>query len=232
MSIFHAISVLWLSLPLLLAIDYFKRKRGGEYDINHRGPDNLVLLTPFVLLFYTDQFWHNLLVYLIPLYVYYALVFFIAKIMRWYQVMWSILAFHSFGALLLTVIGYFLFFHEGPAAIAAEVQEQSAGKESSLMSYWAYFLAGFLALATLGLDLGKKSGVAATLILLLTGLFPILPFFMPNYWLGLGILSAVYVTLCLSLASRAGTASGAYAAFVYFYMLVATGSIVVRAIFF
>jgi len=58
------------------------------------------------------------------------------------------------------------------------------------------------------------------------------PFFAPYYWLGLAFVTILCFYTLINLAKDAGTGAGAYSAFLYFYLLAAMASIIVRAIFF
>ena len=230
MSLYTALAAVALLLPLLIFFDHRASQANPERDPNQRGPDTLILFTPFLIFFYSEAFWQNLL-WFIPLYVYFALVFFIANYSGWYKVHWGILMYHSYGSFALVALGYFLFLHSGPKSPELNEVEESKTLSALLFSLWPYYAALLLVIVSLIVKHKNQDFLEVSSIIMVFG-FPFLPFFAPYYWLGLLLLTVLCIFTLFQLAKDAGTGAGAYAAFMIFHLMAVMTSIIIRAIFF
>lgn len=214
---------LFVIYPLLLIWDL--RRRGdpdtGRYK-SQPPSDSLVLFAPFLTLFYHDHFWGVLVYYFLPLQLYCFLVAY--GLQRWKKNdgLRAMSVVNGTGSLMLTLIAYYLFFHEGSLSedVAAAPNNPDA---SHWWSWWPFALIVLAGWLTAILNSEK-------LIWLLGLVFLVVPFFSHHPLWAMSLASLAFLLVCFALAERQG--SGAYVAFFIFYMLAQMGALIIYAVLF
>ena len=219
--IFLALAVIY---PLLLVWDTrtLIDPKTGSYK-SHRLGDSIMVFTPFITLFYHDHFWQAVLFYLIPFNCYCALLTYVFY--RWKKIEFSreIIFMNGTGGATLTLIAYYLFFHEGalddePVAAANEMQTNHAW-----WAWWPFAVVLFSGGLTALLNSEKMLWVLAGILL-------VLPFFSHHPLWAMALASLVFLLVCLSLAER--QSNGAYVALFMFYMMAQMVTLIIYAVLF
>lgn len=208
------------SLALLWDIRTWYNPATNEYKAR-RVSDSVIVFAPFSLLFYADHFWHNLIFYYAPFYAYCLLLALILK--RWKKelVPTEMLLSSGVGGTFLVIIIYYLFFHEGSLAEAPTETVETVNN-----SWWVWWpFAGIILSAWITALINSEKLIWVLGLVLL-----ILPYFSHHpLWAMLLTVFAMF-WCCFSMAQKQG--NSAYVAFLMFYLLAQTGSVVVYAIFF
>jgi hypothetical protein len=228
MTILHLILIMALAYPLLLILDC--RALAKADKDSQRASDSLTLVTPVALLYYHEAFWHNLIFYFIPLYLYFLLLAWIAqKKFRLESAVVMLLVLMG-GSFVLSTIGYFMFFHEGSLAAEKEVVETVVETPTSLWVWWP--IAAGVVLAIIATTIFKFRKNTEALLIPIALVFLTLPFFSHHpYWAML--LNTVLFLYSMGVAAeKSGSGAGAYSAFFFFYLLAQFGALIVYAVLF
>ena len=193
----------------------------GSYK-PHWMSDSLVLFAPFSVLFFHDNFWPSLLFYAVPFYGYCMVIAYGLWFWKKVNAPLAMLKINGVGSFLLTVIGYYLFFHTGSLAEEPVVSERN-WQASGLWVWWPF--AVIVIAGAITALLNSESVIWVLGIVLL-----VVPFFSHHPLWAMLFASVVCVMVCLSLAKQQG--SGAYVALVYFYMLAQMAALIVYAVVF
>lgn len=221
LSVFLALAVIY---PLLLLWGVRNRVESetGTYQPD-RLSDSVVVFAPFITLFYHDHFWQAFLYYLIPFNCYCALMMY--SVYRWKRVSSSreMIIVNSTAGVPLTLIAYYLFFHQGtlanePATIHVEEQVNH-----TWWAWWPFAVILFSGGLTAILNSEKMLWVSGVIFLLL-------PFFSHHPLWAMAVASLVFLLVCLSLAER--QRNGAYVALFMFYMIGQIAALIAYAVFF
>ncbi|MCX2800276.1 hypothetical protein OQJ68_00580 [Microbulbifer thermotolerans] len=228
-------AILSVFASVLAIIDCYiakkKRKITENSDLRSDRLSDLVVLTPFLALLYTENFWLNLVCTLpIILTSFLAQTFFYRK--GWLASPPEFLTL-SPGSYLLAVVGYFIFFHQGflgdsnmDSALTTAGESKSPYSWLNLWPYAAYLV--FFLFAT---TRKSTNGIYLSILIMVLAV-NILPFFTGYYWwsmlAGFCIL-AVTVRRAMDVLEPG---SGGAVSFVggYFYLITAFGSILAYAI--
>lgn len=210
-----------------------RKKKTSSENPDFRGDraSDLVIFTPFVALFYTENFWLNLACTLpVILVSFMAQIFFYRKGFLNHPPELLTLA---PGSYLLTVIGYFLFFHTGlQASSDGESTPQAAETSQPLytwLSFWPY--AVYIICFLFSITRKSSNGIfVSTLIIVLA--VTILPFFTGHYWWAmLAGFCLLAVTMKRALDVLEPGSGGALSVVGgYFYSLAAFSSVLIYAI--
>lgn len=235
--------------PLLIFIDYRAKRKADntpeiEFDLNSRMTISGLTFVPFVLLFYTENFWDNFL-YFIPLYAYFYVWMMIASHKSWCPYTFTDLKIFGLSGFIGTIIAYYLFFHEGVLDDPLNAESVNAQRESEqgmserIYSDWPYYTALGLAvmtLLTLSLErlFKKNPDVSSLMLFLLAIALPSLSLFIEHYWWGLmGAVLILGTFIPLVLNAFDDTARGAIVFVVgYFFMMACVASILLYAFLF
>lgn len=214
---------LFILYPLLLVWDL---RSMGDPDSGNQKPhslsDSLVLFAPFLALFYHDHFWSVLVCYFLPFQLYCFLVAY--GLRRWKETdaLRQMSAINGIGSLMLTLITYYLFFHEG--ALTEDVVTTPNNEDANhWWSWWPFALIVVAGWLTAALNSEK-------LIWVLGVVFLVVPFFSHHPLWAMALASLAFLLVCFSLAEQQG--NGAYVAFVFFYMLAQMGALIIYAVLF
>ena len=223
MPILIVFLILSIVYPLLYLRDIRIRSK-PDVDVKQSPltSDSVVLFAPFITLFYHDNFWPALLYYFLPFFGYCAVVTF--AIQRWKKVdaQLQMIAIHGVGSVILTLVAYYLFFHEGTLA-DEPVATQSDTHTSHWWQWWPFVVVVLTAWLTVKLNSEKW-------IWFLGIAFLVLPFFSHHpLWLML-LTSLAFLQVTFSLAQKQG--SGAYVAFFMFYMMAQVATLILYAVLF
>jgi len=223
--------------PFIVRLDYKEKQKADadpdkSYDYNRQLLSMVLVFMPYSLLFYTDDFWNNILLY-IPLYLYCLGFLYFTYCKKWFEVPPGLAAFNSLGQFLLVVIAYYLFFHDGVFSEPEVVPELTHRLVNNDEVWWPYGVFAGIWLASVVFVFLARLGrfyQDASMLLIWAALFglPLLPFFMTSYWGGMlaglvGVISLLYI------CSRHEGFGSASFALLYFYILTAFGSMTVYA---
>ncbi len=174
-------------------LDYLEKTRKDKDPEAKLDPEKniagaVATITPFSVLFYTENIWVNFL-YFIPLYLYFWLSMTIAAKKSWYPYPAEILAF-SFGTAgtVLTILTYLIFFYKGGISI----KERTAGQIAEHTYFtMPYYVAIWLAVIVLFTHLNDRrrdfnSGIPILLLIACGTVYPFFPLFLDHYWRGMG----------------------------------------------
>lgn len=233
MTILYLTLILAAIYPFLLFWDIRTARdpETGEYK-SQRIIDSFAMFAPFALLYYHDAFWHNLIFYFIPLYLYFLLLAWIAQ--KKFQLMsaFAMLSVVSGGSFMLSIIGYYIFFHQGTLAPEPEVVKTIEQNQKGLWVWWPILAAILSALIVVALlkTMGEKM---ATLLFPLAGVLLILPFFSHHpYWsmiLGTGLF---FYSAMVAAGQNGTTGAGAYSALFFIYLMAQFFALIVYALLF
>jgi len=233
MTILHLTLILAAIYPFLLAWDHKKGKdpATGEYK-SRRISDSFTLFVPFAVLYYHEAFWHNLMFYFIPLYVYFLLLAWIAQKKFQLASAFDMLLIMSGGSFMLSIIGYYIFFHQGVLAPEPEVVEVTEQGQTGLWVWWPIVTAilsavgGVILLKIMG---GKSEKLLFPVALILL----VLPFFSHHPYWAMLLSTGLFFYFCITAAKQGdSTGAGAYFAFFFFYMMAQMATLIVYAIVF
>lgn len=238
---FTIVSVCFIALVYEITISV-KQKNSTDLDYNGELDilDNLLLFSPFVVLFYVDSFWLNL--------SYLAAIIAAVAILRWmlykfgvYKYPPTLVISTGPGSFFLVIIIYYSIFHEGAlstssSGIASGLESSETGSTNSFSLY--YLIGSIVAYVIIGLSVIYKlrssdefSG--ASLIFALLS-FNIIPFFTGHFWWSmLASLFLFFSLMSYAYKQDIGRNLGSVGSvFLYFYMVVATLSCILYAILF
>jgi hypothetical protein len=213
---------LFILFPLLLIWDVHRMRDPDTGEYKSRGlSDSLVLFAPFLVLFYHDNFWGVLVYYFVPLQLYCLLI--VSGVQRWKKtdVLLEMSVVNGAGSLILTVIAYYLFFHEG--ALTQEPGPTPDVDTANVWSWWPFALIVLASWLTAILNSGKIVWVLAAAVL-------VVPFFSHHPLWAMSLASLAFMLVCFSLAQR--QKNGAYVAFFFIYMLAQMGALIIYAVLF
>lgn len=222
MSILILVLILAVAFSLLLLWDIrnWYDPVTNQYK-PHRASDSLIVFAPFSLLFYADNFWHNLLFYYAPFYAYCLLLAFILK--RWKKdlVPTEMLMSSGVGSTILVIIIYYLFFHKGSMTEAPTEVVQTIDHP-----WWVWWpFAGIVLSAWITAVINSEKLIWVLGLVLL-----ILPYFSHHpLWAMLLTVVAMF-WCCFSMAQKQG--NSAYVAFLMFYLMAQMVSVAIYAFFF
>lgn len=214
---------LFILYPLLLLWDL--RSMGDPDSGNHKSQslsDSVVLFAPFLVLFYHDHFWGVLVCYFLPFQLYCFLVAYALRRWKKTDALREMSVINGVGSLMLVLIAYYLFFHEG-ALTEEVVAEPNKVDVNHWWSWWPFVLIVLAGWLTAVLNSEK-------LIWILGVIFLVVPFFSHHPLWAMALASLAFLLVCFSLAERQG--NGAYVALVYFYMLAQMAALIIYAVFF
>lgn len=244
MTIDIVIGLIALALPVVMFFDYLLRKKTeakllNSYDVNHRLSNNLILFAPYAILFFSDNFWINTL-YLVPLFLYAILIMQLAYKKGWAPVGPAMVLITFPGTVVVTVIIYYIFFHEGVMSpeVAQLADTKIANKENT-SPLWPFYIYGLLLFTQLVYGLierkkGEKANQSVAFLFIQVLGFNILPLFTQQYWWLMLVGVIIFFAILLSVTNRIKLTSRGGIGFVliFFYMMAATVSIVLYAILF
>lgn len=179
-------SILTAIACLLVLVDCYalRGKATGAEEVSHRNErlSDLVFLAPFAALFYTEYFWTSL-IFTLPIILAVIATQWACHRKRWIDRPSELILLVP-GSYLLTLIVYFIFFHDGflaesnptPEVIADRTAESSA---FTWLGFWPYaiYAFGFL----LAITRKSTDGICLSALLLILAI-TILPFFTGHYW--------------------------------------------------
>ena len=244
MTIDIVIGLIALALPVTMSLDcHFQKKAKANsldtYDINHRLSDTLMLFAPYTILFFSENFWINTL-YLIPLFLYAILIMQLAYKKGWSPVGPAMVLITFPGSVMVTVIIYYIFFHDG--VMSPEVTQPTdtgIANEENSNPLWPFFIYGLLLFTQLVYGLaerkkGEEANKSANFLFLQVLGFNILPLFSQHYWWLMLAGAIMFFAIVQSVVNRMELTSRGGIGFVliYSYMMAATASIVLYAILF
>ncbi len=244
MTIDLVFGLIALVLPAAMFFDYRLQKKAeanplATYKINQRLSYTLMLLAPYAILFFSDNFWINIL-YLVPLFLYAALLAQLAYKKGWSPV-GPAMVFVTFpGSVGVTVIIYYIFFHEG--VLSPDVTQLAntgiANKEHTI-SLWPFYIYGLLLFTQLVYGLierkkGAETNKSVDFLFIQVLAFNILPLFTQHYWWLMLAGVIMFFAIVQSVANRMKLSSrvGMRFVLIFFYMMAATASIVLYTILF
>jgi hypothetical protein len=136
------------------------------------------------------------------------------------------------GGFLLTIISYYIFFHQGVLTPEVEVTKITEQNEIGLWIWWpigAAVLTFFLNVILQAIMSSKGEGLLFLLALVLL----VLPFFSHHPYWAMLLSSILFFMSCFITADQGDkTGSGAYFAFFYFYIILQLAALIVYAILF
>ncbi|WP_250460117.1 hypothetical protein [Microbulbifer litoralis] len=221
---------------LALAIDCYATAKQAQGSGNPVSPEgrlsDFVFFTPFIALYYHDEFWLSLLFTLPLILVTVAAQAFLRQ-KSWLKgpsEVWVMIP----GPYLLTTIGYFMFFREGiladpPPDPAIEISGKAG--DSSWLDFWPYAVG--LALFLLTIAARRTDSICLGHLFFIPAI-TILPFFTDHYWWTM-LSGFVLFLVCVHRMFKVMNSDHISAASImsgYFYMMAAFGSLVVYAIFY
>ena len=244
MTIFTTLVLFTAVFPLFIFFDHLKKKVVDrnpemEFDYNDRPSQIILTFTPLSILFFTENFWINL-AYLIPLYVYFQLLMTIANKKHCAIYLKTDIPMYANGGVVVTVIAYFIWFHEGvlapEATVAQAVTKTSVVEEQSKWPYYVFASLFVLAIGSSIIERLKRiepKGSGKVLVLM-TFCNPILPLFTHFFWWGQLLSFVVFATVMSDVSKRSeiSVRGGMGFALGYFYMMTLTLSIILYAILF
>ncbi len=226
MTIIYLILILATIYPLLLFLDYksLRDPETGSYKSQYAS-DSLALFSPFAALYFHDFFWQALLYYFVPLHLYFVVLAWAVKRKVENFPPFEMIKVIGSGSFILTIIIYYLFFHQG---LLTEPKAETPTETVQVVNHpwWVWWpFAGIVLSAWITALINSEK-----LILVLGLVLLILPYFSHHpLWAMLLTVFAMF-WCCFSMAQKQG--NSAYVAFLMFYLLAQTGSVVVYAIFF
>ena len=204
----------------------------------------ITTLTPFLILFYNDNFWASLF-YLIPLYIYIFLLLYITEKINFYKPNQKTLKkLYSFPTgIIFTIIIYYIFFYTYPIE-SGQVLVTAAPviPKKTIWPIWPYYfymvMVSTYAIATI-VDWVNKNDTQYSSILLLdifTISTPFIPLFTSHYWWALllgDITLIVFASLTLSYISKnSGGILTAFSALLIFMSILSMLIYGIRSVFF
>ncbi|MBB3060944.1 hypothetical protein [Microbulbifer rhizosphaerae] len=231
-------SLLFFIACALVFIDCyaFRKKLADIKEVTHHNErlSDLVLFVPFAALFYTENFWSNLGCTL-PIILAVAATQWTCYKKGWLDSPPELITLAP-GSYLLTVIAYFVFFHEGvlvDSSSTPEVIPAETSRTGSLfwLDFWPY--AVYLVCFLLAITRRSMDGIFLSALLLILAI-TILPFFTGYYWWAM--LAGLCVLLLTSHRAfnvmEPGTAGAYSLVSSLFYMIAAFGSMLTYGILF
>jgi hypothetical protein len=234
MTILHLTLILAAIYPLLLFWDYrtARNPETGEYKAQ-RISESLTLFAPFALLYYHEAFWHNLMFYFIPLYIYFLLLALVMQKKFKLASAFDMLLVVSGGSFMLSMIGYYIFFHQGAFAPAPEVVETIEQTQTGLWIWWPLAAAILAAVSIVILLKIISEKMHAVLLFSLAFVLLVLPFFSHHPYWAMLLSTVLFFYTAFAAAKQSGSSgSGAYAALFFFYMLAQFFALMVYAFLF
>lgn len=213
--------------PVLLLLDMRTRAvaEANSNETNYKSDpylsDSLVLFSPFITLFYHEHFWSALLCYFFPFYAYCLVVTYGVSCWKKSGAYLQMLVLNGGGSVLLTLIGYYLFFHTGALVEDTVVTSDSEGKPWWI--WWPFILIALSGALTAALNSEKLLWVLGIGLL-------IVPFFSHHPLWAMGMASLVFMLVCFSLAQQQG--NSAYVALLMFYMMAQMAALIIYAVLF
>lgn len=233
MTILYLTLILGAIYPFLLCWDVrtARNPETGEYQ-SQRISDTFTVLAPFALLYYHEYFWHNLIFYFIPLYVYFLLLAWIAQKKFQLASAFEMLLVVSAGSFMLNIIGYYIFFHQGALAPEPEVAQNIEQPQKGLWVWWP-ILAAVLSTLTIVVLLKKLGEKVATLLFPLALVLLILPFFSHHpYWTMIVGTGLFFYSAATAAGQNGTTGAGAYSALFFIYVMAQFFALIVYALLF
>ncbi len=243
MTLYQTLLLLAAIFPLLIYSDYKEKHKADtdpdiEFDLNSRSSGFVLSFAPFLALFYTEHFWITL-IYLIPLYLYFGLLMYIANKKQWCPFFVTDIAVYGSSGLMVTVIAYFIWFHEG--VLSPQETEMVTVETKNMASVvWPFyvmtglFIVGFL-INRLAPKKNRSEANSAFMMVAIQAIsYPILALFTDYYWWTmLAGLVAYAVALPIILRALPDSSRGGIGFVLgYIYMMAATGSILLYAFLF
>ena len=241
MDLYTSVGVVALLILVSILGDYQQKIKSErdpniELDPNNNFAGTVVMFTPFVALFYSDQFYLALLLMsalvlygyvLVTLAKHYGLIGYGSEIIRTVGP----------GSIMLSVIGYYLFFHSG--SLSNEITVQPVKQDLALNFWPLYVYGGLILLAAIMKWAANKSEKIVELnemaVIVAIVILNILPFFTHFYWWAMLISFIVFIIIFITLMGvhKDPSVKGAFGFVVgYVFMLISGVNIAVYAIFF
>lgn len=222
MTVIYLIIILAVIYPFILFWDYktLRNPETGDYKSRYIS-DSFVMFVPFAALYYHVFFWHALLFYFAPLHLYFFILAWAVKRKVENFPPFEMIKVIGFGSFVLTIIIYYLFFHAGSLAEATTETVQIV--DNPWWVWWPF--AGIVLSAWITVLINSEKLIWGLGLVLL-----ILPYFSHHPLWAMLLTAAAMFWCCFSMAQKQG--NSAYVAFLMFYLLALTGSVVVYAIFF
>ncbi len=217
-----------------LAIDCYsslKRENNAAHSPSSEARlSDFVFFTPFIALYYHDEFWISL-PFTLPLIIATVAVQSFFHKRGWLKSppeIWAMIP----GPYLLAIVGYFMFFREGilsEPAPEAGVESALGESASSWLDFWPYAVGLILFLFTMTARRTDSIGFSH---LLFIPAITILPFFTDSYWWTMlaGFVLFLIAVHRMFRVMNSDHIGGASVMGGYFYMMAAFGSVVVYAI--
>ncbi len=233
--------------PLIIYTD-FRLKRTAdnspniEFDYNERSSVFIIAFTPFIALFYNENFW-TVFLYFIPLYAYFSILMYIANKKSWCPFSKVDIYLYMSSGLITTVLAYYIWFHEGlltTQTVTTNSQTINALIKETDSSVWPYYVFGLLLgsilLSALLEKLSKsdKPDSSGSLLTFAVIIFPLLPLFIESYWWGMlaGLGSLLLVMPLVGSLLPGSVRGGMSFVLSYIFMMTVTLSIIIYAILF
>ncbi len=237
MSFYTFLIVAAVLIPIFIGIDFvIKRmsKKNQEDEVNvdeHSLPDTFVYFLPFAALYYSEPFWLNLGM-LAGVAVYGGLLLLIANRNNHLGGQIEMFVFRAMGSLIVTILGYYIFIHEGVLSDEAAVQEATTSSDSWL-SYWPYAVYALVIIPLLSKPADENADATPKLIVAIIA-FNTLPLFTDYFWWALLAGVIVFLSVSKVVIDRMDvTVKGGASFFLsYIYMMAAMASIIVYAVLF
>jgi hypothetical protein len=208
-----------------------RNAKEGEYKAQHLSTSYAIVM-PFALLFYHQDFWHNLVYYFVPLYCYFIVLVWLMRKRYIFSSILSMVLINANGGFLLTIISYYIFFHQGVLAPEVEATKIAEQNEMGLWIWWPIGVAvlAFFLNMILQAGMGEKG---EALLFPLALVFLVLPFFSHHPYWAMLLNTVLFFNFCLFTAKQGdSTGAGAYSALFFFYMMAQMAALIVYAIFF
>lgn len=222
MNIIYLIIIFAVIYPFILFWDYktLRNPETGEYKSRYIS-DSFVMFAPFAALYYHDFFWHALLLYFAPLNVYFFILAWLLdrKIKNFPPV--EMIKVMGAGSFLLTIIIYYLFFHQG--SLAETPTEVVRAVDNPWWVWWPFAVIIIAGWITALINLEK-------LLMIVGVIFLIIPFFSHHPLWAMLLAAITYLLSCFAIAQKQG--NGAYVAVFFFYMIAQIAALIIYAVFF
>ncbi len=206
MTILHLTLILAAIYPFLLFWDYrtARNPETSEYKAQ-RISESLTLFAPFALLYYHEAFWHNLMFYFIPLYIYFLLLALVMQKKFKLASAFDMLLVVSGGSFMLSMIGYYIFFHQGALAPEPEVVEIIEHTQTGLWIWWPLVAAILAAISSVILLKIVSEKMHAVLLFSLAFVLLVLPFFSHHPYWAMLLATGLFFYTALAAAKQSGS---------------------------
>jgi hypothetical protein len=234
MTILQLALILAAIYPFLLFWDHrtARNPETGEYKAQ-RISDSFTLFAPFALLYFHENFWHNLIFYFIPLYVYFLSLAWVMQKKFHLASAFDMLLSVGVGSFVLVIIGYYIFFHKGAlSTVESKAPALHDTDEINWLIWWPIPLVTITVLTAVLMF--KKIGERAEILLFPVALvLLVVPFFSHHpYWLMM-LSTLLFFYLCVFAAKQCGSdGKAAYSAILFFYMMAQMAALIIYAVLF